>query len=55
MSCEGSDDEKELKTNPVDNNNNNINVVCDSEDESSNKDFKNDEGKFLTKKSMIKL
>ena len=48
-SYEGSDDEEELETVPADNYNNNVNAFSDSKDDSSNKDFRNDEGKFLDK------
>ena len=54
-SYEESDDEEGLETVPVNNNNYNINVVSDSEDDSSNEDLKNDEGIFSTKKITIKL
>ena len=55
MSYEGYVDEEELKIDPVDNKNNNVNVVSDSYSDSSDEDFKNNEGNFLTRTSMIKL
>ena len=39
MSYEGSDDEEELETVPVNNNKKNINVVRDSDSDSSNEYF----------------
>ena len=54
-SYEGSNDEEELEIVPVDNKNNDVNVVSDSNSDSSDEDFKNYEGNFLTKTSTIKL
>ena len=47
MSYEGLDDEEELEIVPVDNRNNNVNVVSNSDSNSSDKDFKNNEGNFF--------
>ena len=55
MSYEGSDDEEELKTVPVDNKNNNVNVVSDSNSDSSDKGFENNEEIFLMRILTIKL
>ena len=53
-SYEESDEEEELKTVSVVNSNNNINVVSNSDSESSEEDVKSNEDNFLTKTSMIK-
>ena len=42
-SYEGSDNEEELEIVPVDNNNNDVNVVSDSNSESSDEDLKNND------------
>ena len=42
-SYEGSDDDEELKIVPVDNKNNDVNVVSNSDSDSSDKDFENNE------------
>ena len=46
-SYEGSDDEEELKIVPVDNKNNNINVVSDSRTDTNDNDFENNEENFF--------
>ena len=48
-SYEGSDDNEELKIVPVDNKNNNVNIVSNSDSNSSNKDFKNIEENLFDK------
>ena len=48
-SYEGSDDEKELEIVPVDKKNNNVNIVSDSNSDSTNEDFENNQGNFFDK------
>ena len=48
-SYKGSDYEEELKTVPVENDNNHENIVSNSNSESSSEDFKNNEGNFFHK------
>ena len=55
MSYEGSNDEEELEIVPVDNKNNNVNVVSDSNSDSSDKGFENNEEIFLMRILTIKL
>ena len=52
MSCVGSDDDEEFKTSPIAYNNNNVNVVSDSD---SNDHIKNNNNIFLMKTLMMKL
>ena len=46
-SYEGSDDKEELEIVPVDNKNNSINVVRNSDGDSNNDDFENNEENFF--------
>ena len=48
-SYEGSDDEKELEIVPIDNNDNNINVVSDSDNDSSDENFEINKKNFFEK------
>ena len=47
MSYEGSNEEEELEIVPIDNKNNNVNVVSDSNSDSSDEVFKNNEENFF--------
>ena len=53
-SYQGLDEEEELKTIPIFNNNNNVNIVSDSYTDSSEEDSKNSKDNFSTKMSMTK-
>ena len=55
MSYDGSDDDKEPKIVPIDNNNNDVNIVSDSNSELSYDDLKNIMKIFLTKMSITPL
>ena len=47
VSYEGQDEEEELEIVPIENNNNKVNVVSDSNSDSSDKDFKSNEENFF--------